>query len=356
MFLWWLIPVLWAATGLAGEVSREALALTELSLESPDLLLHIGDSDISAINDNPIRDYYTLLVVTSTDEQHGCDICHALLGVVRKVARSWFADYTDHHYLYFAYVDIKDRTNADIFRFLEVSLIPHIWLIPPTTANKTREIEDLLDAGVLVPVEPFQVLTQPYVNFKLPVALESDQVFELADFLSHHVLKSIQIRQEDQMAKFLGAFVATFSVILFVKKRGPQVLGHIFSKRRIYTAVTLLATVCFVCGYSFTVMEKVPFIARNDKGGIIYVSGGNSYQFGIEIVVVGANYVALGAALVSLIRLGNYKVTETSLLGEREKAAFVALAAGMVFFLYSLLTSLYVRKEPDYQYHLLKLF
>lgn len=356
MFLYWLAPFLWVAAVLAGDTSQEALVLTDLSLASPDLLLHISNSDLSIIDDNPIRDYYTLLVVTSTDEQHECVICHSLVEVVRKVARSWFADYTDHHYLYFAYVDIKDRSNADIFRFLEVLVIPHVWLIPPTTVSRAQEIQALLEDGVAVPVEPFQVLTQPYLPFQLPVALFDDQVFELADFLSQHTLKSIQIRQEDQVFKFVTAFGVTFAAILFLKKKGPLVLGKVFSKRRIYTAVVLLATVCFVCGYSFTVMEKVPFVARNDKGGIIVVSGGVSWQFGIEIIVVGATYLALGATLIILVHLGSYKVTENSVLGEKGKAALVVASAVVLYLLYSLLTTLYLCKDHDYPFPFTKVF
>lgn len=325
--------------------SFNAQVLTKKSLESPNFIVPITQSDLSGLAEE--RDYYTLLILTSTDPEHGCGTCESLDRVVRRVAEFWFADYSLSNFLFFVNIDLADKSNANLFNYLGINTIPHVWLIPPSKSTSNVNYND--DNG-------YGILSEPHLLFKLPMTGFEKQVTELTKFLSLTLHKTIRVRQEQPFERFTLAFGLTFSLILVIKKRGPKIVTNL-TKKNIYKVLVLMAILAFTCGYNFTVMEKVPFIAKDGNNNIVYINGVFQYQFGIEIIIIGLNYLGLASSLINLIYLGNYKINSTSKIpSEHAKTLCILINALVIYLLSSCLTSAFLKKEPYYPYHFSKLF
>ncbi|CAK7901711.1 dolichyl-diphosphooligosaccharide--protein glycosyltransferase subunit Ost6p [[Candida] anglica] len=319
---------------------QHLIDLTQASLSDQDRILHTHNGDLSFIFPNGPRDYYTLLLITSTLPQHSCSDCEEMKKVIGRVARSWFADHSDSHMLYFVDIDLIDQSNRPIFNHLKIETVPHVWLIPPTKKN-----ED---------VSKFDLATNERYIYNAPA---EETALKLAQFLSQNTQKNILLRQEDQLYKFIQTFAITFGSIVLLKKRGPRIFQNL-QKSNAYTIIVLAILMACIGGYSFTTIQGVPFISSGDNGDIIYISGGVHYQFGVEIFLVGATYTGLTIAIATLLYFGNYKVSPKSRFidSEPKKTSMVLLNVLVIYLLYSCLTSLYLRKDHGYPYSFMKLF
>lgn len=325
------------------------LSLRESALNSPNFIIEATNSDLSLFS-GP-RSYYTLLILTSTDPRHECELCLLLENIVAKVSRSYFRDHFASDLVFIAKVDIVDRTNIDIFDLLGLSEIPHIWLVPPShrIGNLEADNESWEDK--------LYILKQPHLEFKLPIANENTQVMAMAQWLAETILKPIHVEAADGgMYYFVRNFAITFALILIVKKRGPRAFKNA-GKKPVYSILAIVAVLLFTSGYHYTTLQKVPFVAQNDDRQFIYISGGTHYQFGIETLIVAANYLALASATLLLIFLGRYKVKSTRFIhSENMRATLISVTAVAIFLLFSCLTSIVLRKDHEYPYAFARLF
>ncbi|KAK6459657.1 subunit of N oligosaccharyltransferase complex [Scheffersomyces xylosifermentans] len=326
--------------------SIRALRLTEESFLHQEHVISITNSDLSLVS-GP-RDYYVLTVLTSTDPKHNCKVCTELESVVARVSNSWFSDYAGSNLLFILSIDIVDRTNIKLFDRVQVDSVPHVWLFPPNM-NKV----DLEDPEA--EKKDLSIFEDLHYEYKTPQAPFDDQALELARFLSDNIQKPITLRQKDPMATFIKTFSLTLAIIILIKKKGPAFITGT-PKKQIIMLLAVAFILCCVCGYQFCNMRGVPFVARNEKG-LIYISGGAHYQFGVEILLVAANYSALAAALILLLWLGSYKVGRKTLITEEStKFVLIIVMNFVLYLLYSTLTSIFLRKEPNYPYPFTKLF
>lgn len=278
--------------------------------------------------------------------------------MLQRVSEAWHASYPDSSYLYIAEVDIIDRTNLPVFEFLRLQEVPHIWLVPPTeiarSHNSSRDVT-YNENGEEV-FANFDIFLEPHAEFDIPEASLDDQTFQFADWLAISMQKRIILGQHNPVAKFIATFSATFGGIVLIKKRGPTAFTSTVTKAKVYRFLVLFALLVLLGGYSFTTIKQTPFIAYNEKGPI-YISGGTHYQFGIEIVLSAGIYFLLGAAVVMLFYLGHYKVTlESQISTDNGLALLQILAVALIYFFYSVLTSMFLRKDHGYPYGLMKLF
>lgn len=341
------LAVVWASMAFVG--AAVVLSLRENALNSPDFIIETTNSDLSLFS-GP-RPYYTLLVLTSTDPRHECELCFLLENIVAKVSRSYFRDHFASDLVFIAKVDIVDRTNIHIFDLLGLSEIPHIWLVPPS--HRIGKLEADNDSWE----DKLYILKQPHLEFKLPIANENAQVMAMAQWLAETVLKPIHVEAPDGgMKYFFRNFAITFVLIFIVKKRGPRAFKNA-GKKLVYSILTIAAVLLFTSGYHYTTLQKVPFVAQNEERQFIYISGGTHYQYGIETLLVAANYLALAAATLFLIFLGRYEVKPTRFIrSETVRAALVSATVVAVFLLFSCLTSIVLRKDHGYPYALARLF
>jgi oligosaccharyltransferase complex subunit gamma len=56
--------------------------------------------------------------------------------------------------------------------------------------------------------------------------------------------------------------------------------------RNLWSAISLILILLFTSGHMFNHIRKVPYVANNGKGGVSYVAGGFSNQYGLETQIV----------------------------------------------------------------------
>ena len=76
-------------------------------------------------------------------------------------------------------------------------------------------------------------------------------------------------------------------LISFVGLFGPYLLP-VFQNRNIWAAFSLIAILLFTSGHMFNHIRKVPYVGGDGRGGIAYIAGGFSNQFGMETQIVAA--------------------------------------------------------------------
>lgn len=329
--------------------------LRDLTTSSQDFIYQVSGADLSPFS-RYNRDYFTLLMITSTHEAHGCETCVNWKPILRKVAKAWYSDYLDTNYLLIAEMDLVDQTNMALLDAMQINTVPQIWLIPPTNlANEYRPHDQAEKDETTWTV--MDIIAEPHSLYELPQVPYEEQAFLFADWLAGSVQKPIYLRQENVPSKFLVTFGLTFLTIMLFKKKGPSVITDFVTKSKVYQVFYFGGLYLLLGGIMFSFITPVPFLAKNDKGGLIYISGGNSYQFGIEMVIVGLTYFVLGALVVLLCYVGQYKVTKVSeISSESTKNLLVLLISGLLYFASSVLTSICLRKDHEYPFYFTKLF
>lgn len=313
--------------------------LSELALDSPNHIISINGGNMDLIQGK--RDFYTLLVLTSTVEAHGCEICLLMNRVVERVSRAWYATHGDFSELYFINIDIIDKSNTPLFGQLQLETVPHCWLIPPSTDEFA--------------IDPLQIFRDSHYTFQLPQASFDEQVKLLARLLTELTKKSITIEAEDQMYQFIKAFLLFLIPLLIIKKTGGRYLGFV-TKKHGYTVLVLLCTLICIGGYQFTISQGVPFITKNDDG-LVFISGGLQYQYGIEVLLSLINYATLATSILVLTYLGQYKINSKSKIKTENFKFFLTMLNNLILFiLFSCLTSMFTKKVGDYPYGISKVF
>lgn len=329
--------------------------LKDLTTSSEDYVYQVSGADLSPFSKYN-RDYFTLLMITSTSEAHGCQTCVNWKPILRKVAKAWYSDYLDTNYLLIAEIDLVDQTNMALLDPMKISTVPQIWLIPPTNlANEYRPDDHVEKDETSWTV--MDLVSEPHSLYELPQVPFEEQAFLFADWLAGAVQKPIYLRQENAPSKFLVTFALTFLTIMLFKKKGPSFITEFVTKSKVYQIFYFLILYLLLGGIMFSFITPVPFLAKNDQGNLIYISGGNSYQFGVEMVIVGLTYFVLGTLLVFLCYIGQYKVTKNSeISSESLKNFLVLVVCGLLYFASSVLSSICLRKDHEYPYYYTKLF
>jgi len=225
--------------------SHSAIRLTELAKESQDYIIDVYNSDLSIL-EGP-RDYFTVLLFTSSNADHNCKQCEGFKNVVTKVAT-------------FITIDLNDPKNGKLFSLIGLQTVPHIWLVAP---NPSRDYGD-----------PNKILEDAHLEFKMPQVSQDKQTLEFAQFISEQLQKPILIRDTDALTKFIKTFVITFSVIIIIRKKGPSRITAT-KKKTIVSLVAIAIVLLFTCGYQFTIQNSVPFVAKSNNGDIVLISGIN---------------------------------------------------------------------------------
>lgn len=335
----------------------DASRLVELSNALPDGVIRVTDAQVSDISQYP-REHYTLIVLTSTSDQHGCTSCADLDKMLARVSKAWLRDYKGSDHLFMVSIDLADASNRPIFDKLGIKEVPYIWLVPPSqTADQHRPRKLPVDKDDNVVFGEFDIFLEPHLEFSIPQSSFNDQVFQLADWLGQSIKRRIVLREDNQILRFILYFGITFGSIAYLKRRGPSTVRRTVDKKKIYMVLTMFVLLTILGGYSFTTINGIAFLVQNDKGEPIYISGGVHWQFGDEIALVGGHYFLLGLVLVLMCYLGKLHVGPEKLFTSEKHKAFCVLALNVIlYFLYSSYTSMYQRKDHEYPYHMLHLF
>ncbi|KAI5949496.1 OST6 [Candida theae] len=325
------------------------------------IIVDIHNGDLAQLHGH--RNYYTVLIFTSSDPAHDCQPCQQVVPMVEQVTTTYLARYLTSETLAMKFykIDLADISNAGVFRELEMNDIPHIWLVPPSPSSGREDdtVESVFDS--------------PFMEYPLRKASLEVQVVEFAKFLSEvlmidlHVVERTTINSngggagsssQSGLSTFAKTFIITFTIVALLKKKGPSFLSTTSrSTIMCYFAITII--LFCIGGSQFTLQRQSPLFTKDEASGVlVFISEGSMhYQYAIEIFIVGLNYASLAASVIILIKLGNYQVTETSFIkDEKLRAWLIVLVSVAVYWLYSCLTSILLKKDPGYPYPLAKLF
>lgn len=103
-----------------------------------------------------------------------------------------------------------------------------------------------------------------------------------------------------------------------------------------------------VTGLKFTQINNIPLLAKDEKGNIMFFSGGMGWQFGIEIFSVSTMYIAMGSSVIALIFIPRVKQLSPFL----SNAVSLALLA-LGFYVFAYFTSCFKVKDPGYPFAIL---
>lgn len=329
--------------------------IMQLSASSEDYVYQINGADLSEFS-RYNRDYFTLLAITSTDESHGCQSCIHWKTIFRTVARAWYYDYLDTNYLLIVEADLIDSSNMELLEKMQISTVPQIWLIPPTNIANEYRPANYVEKDEFT-WQPFDLVNEPHQMYEIPHLPLEEQALAFANWLASSLQKPIYLRQENAPSKFMMTFAVTFLTIMLFKKKGPSVVTSFVTKSKVYQVFYFGFLYLILGGIMFSFITPVPFLAQDENREVIYISGGTGYQFGIEMVIVGATYLVLGILLIALCYVGQYKVTGNSVItSDSMKGMAVLFVCGLLYLASSVLTSICLRKDHDYPYFFTKLF
>lgn len=334
--LLWLGCWFFALTRCAGHDDKVA-SLTQLSNESPDFIVPITHGNLSMFAGS--REYWTLVVITSTRMQDNCAVCNDFVPVLQETGNRWSQEYGHLGLLFIANIDLQIESNRFLFAHLNITNVPHIGLLPPL--REAPKIGNQLG---------WEVLDDPVIGIDISMALHSGKADAVALAIQQNLGVIFSMQDQSELSKFVKAFSATLLAIMLIKKKGPNFLRT--RSRRTMTASLFIGLILvWVSGFQWILGNGPPFVATNDKGNMIIISGGTSYQFGIETVLMSVLYAMLATSTVLLVTLGQYKCTPHSILrSEKSRDTCAVVNVAFLFLLYAALTCIAKRKDHDYPF------
>ncbi|CCH40821.1 Magnesium transporter protein 1 [Wickerhamomyces ciferrii] len=268
------------------------------------------------------RDYYLSVLFTTTSEKFGCDTCKKFDPQYKLVSKSFHSTNPESNDVFFTIVEFE--TTEQVFRDLGLKEVPKLWVFPPTK-------------------DPNYNVTSPHFPYTISESALNDPL-DFASFITKISNTKIIIQPDFEISSFALYFFATFFSVLILKKK---ILNKV-NKSIIIRFIVVLITTILVSGYMFTVIRGIPLIAKDDKGHIMYFSGGQHWQFGLETFVITGIYLSLGGLIVGLtsyIPKINDDVIKNSLT--------LVFSFG-VFYIFNYLTKIFLVKDPGYPYQLTK--
>lgn len=99
---------------------------------------------------------------------------------------------------------------------------------------------------------------------------------------SSHEPKVVRPFDYTKLATSVGAVLAGATILTL----SFNTLKPALYSRNLWSAISLILILLFTSGHMFNHIRRVPYVANDGKGGIAYVAGGFSNQYGLETQVV----------------------------------------------------------------------
>ncbi|GAA6054604.1 hypothetical protein JCM3770_000074 [Rhodotorula araucariae] len=224
------------------------------------------------------RDYSLSVALTALGAQYKCQPCQLLQPEYAALAKQWQrahkGDDQDH---LFAYLDFQN--GPEVFQRLGLQTAPTFQLYMPTEGPRA--------SGKLGP----EVIDFGRTSFK-------------AESIAAHLrtnakLPSMDYRRPVDKSKLFktGAFLGVGSLALW--KLWP-VFAIVFTRRYIWSALSLLTILFMTSGYMWTQIRHPLYFQAGRNGEVTYIAGGYQTQLGAEVHIVSAIYGILGFSVYAL--------------------------------------------------------
>ncbi|SCU88799.1 LAFA_0E14620g1_1 [Lachancea sp. 'fantastica'] len=299
-----------------------------IQFRDQDGLIEVNNANYHTLSQGSRSFYSIVYVTTSQTNSNGeaCDLCQEFETSVRKVSHAMLDQLTEeiNQEAFFFKLDVSHCTQ--FVQDIGLKTIPHMLVFPP-------HVQD----------EEFSWSKSQFFQYKLTPETVKDSLL-FADFLAKILGVYIQMTKDFDANEFLYYFAASLTAFYILKKK---ILPRISHKASFFSLCFSLACILIsITGYKFTQMNNIPLIARDQKGQIMFFSGGMGWQFGIEILSVSGMYILLGGCTVFLILLPRLKLTPAFF----NTVTLTLLALGAYGFYY--FVECFKVKQPDYPFGL----
>ncbi|ODQ80650.1 hypothetical protein BABINDRAFT_160897 [Babjeviella inositovora NRRL Y-12698] len=292
-------------------------------------VLRITHTNYESIMNGP-RDYDLVLLITATDPRVGCHLCTEYNPSFIAIAGEHAKASQGKSNVFFALLDFNEKSRP-IFQQMQLQNVPKLYYYPKT-AKPTP-----LTAG-------FEQM--PFMEGS---HAENTVNWLLSKFPDHKF--SVPLPPTDYAS---AALTVTFgAVCAYVVYLNLAKVVRNFLGKNVWALASTLTVLMFVSGYMFNSIRDTQYMRYDaDKNPIYFVSG-HQMQLGVETQIVSFIYGILSIFFVGLVQ----KLPRSEKLLKNRKAEFAATAAVCVaiFFAYSLLISVFHKKNLGYPYSLANL-
>ncbi|SCV05665.1 LANO_0H12486g1_1 [Lachancea nothofagi CBS 11611] len=299
-----------------------------INLRDQDGIIEVTDANYQLLAKGP-RDFYSVLYVTASQpnsQGEYCDLCDLFEANFRKVSLAMLSQLSEevNQETFFFKLDVSHCRS--FVQELGLKTIPHLLIYPPNPNN-----------------ENFAWSKDQFYQFHVTRESVQDPVL-FADFLAKILNVYIQVMRDFDITEFSYYFLAFLACFYVLKKK---ILPLIPDKSRFFSLFFSLALIFVsITGYSFTRMNNIPLIAKDEQGQIMYFSGGMGWQFGLEIFTISGMYLFLGSCTVGMIMLPRLNLSSNVF----NAASIILLACGLYGFVY--FTECFKIKQPGYPFAL----
>jgi len=224
------------------------------------------------------RNYTAVVLLTALNPKFGCVLCRELHPEYELLAKSWLGQHKDSDGLLFASLDFG--AGRETFMKLGLNTAPVLYLFPPTVSDHADSLH------VTDPVK-FN-----FVQNNIPGEM-------IARWVAKHSPHSPHVIRPFDWSKVAIAAGAV-TVALTILKLAYSTLKPAIYSRNLWAAISLILILLFTSGHMFNHIRSVPYVVNNERGGVSYIAGGFSNQFGLETQIVAAVYAILAFCVIAL--------------------------------------------------------
>ncbi|KAM3160541.1 Ost6p [Lachancea thermotolerans] len=299
-------------------------------LRDADGIIEVTESNYRKLSQGS-RNFYSILYVTTSQVTSGgvyCELCDIFEGNVRKASNAMQQQLPEDVNREAVFFKLDVSQCSSFVKEIGLQTIPHMLIYPPPKDE-----------------DSFAWPKSVFYQFQITPESAKDPVL-FADFLAKILNVYFGVARDFDKEEFFQYFIASLACFFVLKKK---ILPLIPNKAWFFSLLFSLGVVlASVTGLKFTQINNIPLLAKDEKGNIMFFSGGMGWQFGIEIFSVSTMYIAMGSSVIALIFIPRVKQLSPFL----SNAVSLALLA-LGFYVFAYFTSCFKVKDPGYPFAIL---
>ncbi|KAJ3561421.1 hypothetical protein NPX13_g8952 [Xylaria arbuscula] len=240
--------------------------------------LKLTDSSYKKLTSAP-RDYSVAVLLTALDAKYGCQLCGIFQPEWEILGKSWIkGDKKAESRLILSTLDFSD--GREIFMSLGLQTAPVLLLFQPTTG-------------------PHAVANPDPIRYDFNSGQPSAE--QVQDWLARQLPNRPHpaVHRPVNYFAWVVTVVSLLGVSGVIVKAWPYILPVITS-RNVWAGISLIGILLFTSGHMFNQIRKVPYVAGDGRGGIMYFAPGFQSQYGLETQIIAFIYGVLSFATISL--------------------------------------------------------
>ncbi|EWC46513.1 hypothetical protein DRE_04236 [Drechslerella stenobrocha 248] len=284
-------------------------------------IIQLDDNNFNEVT-GPPRNYSTVVLFTALDPRFGCQLCREFQGEFDLVGTSWNKQHPKQDGLFFGVLDFS--VGKQTFQRLSMSTAPIMMLFPATTTGV---------AGDQFPIK---------YDFN-PNSLNAAE--SVAHWITDNSKYTVIVARPFNYVKLFTTIAGVVGTATLSKLAYPYLAPALYS-RNLWAALSLVAVLLFTSGHMFNHIRKVPYVAHGRNGGLSYIAGGFSNQFGLETQIVALVYAVLAFSSIALcLKMPRLETAS------KQKIAVMAWNL-VVLVMFSFLMSVFKMKNNSYPFFL----